>query len=617
MTTKKWVERGTIILFIIMITINVINSTITLHNPRGSNNRLNANTISTENQNRLFDSQSDSKSGYCWGPELYYYANSKLLIQWTQSQSCSFDEQCNIVLQYRCDPFIRDGESSDTIPYDISTYNNKITDENDNEEYEYGMHEDFNFYQACETRQRNKGLFTADEELSGETAIYTRQNKNGARFGFECPEERDYFPYWHPSPWKDIAIFVTENAMCNYLQENSQNVMPKNLCSISELNNQKECEVHGGVWNQIPSWGLPPPDCSPFPVPLLINGRNVYSYWWTVPTSFENESCSIRLRLNISSSDYNGWPMGGNFTDSSSNGKNNSPIQSFPTISYYQQNLTLSVNPNWYGRTIEDRSFSFRIVNQPKMNLQTNATIYNLNVQGKRGTLSQTFPSLPYSFVPNKLAISEGDVIHFQWTGCDNNPSSYSGNGIVGTDRSNVVQIPAENSNIPNANPYYNPLFDDEYYQQYFAYLNQTSCLSAEELNQKYSGNFDAIQNDPQNCLVLNGVNSPYFDGGLFQMNRSQTYHFISSRNNNFGINTQKCTIIVTDKNIKDLADIVNNIQNNSTNSDNESYSWESVITISVSTISFTVVFIMVMFIIIKSIFKSREEKTSVLYFEQ
>ena len=65
------------------------------------------------------------------------------------------------------------------------------------------------------------GLFTADQQLKDDWAIYTRQNAAGTRRGLEVPEERDYYPYWGPTPWRDIAIMVsdkkTEDAMKKYV----------------------------------------------------------------------------------------------------------------------------------------------------------------------------------------------------------------------------------------------------------------------------------------------------------------------------------------------------------------------------------------------------------------
>ena len=54
-------------------------------------------------------------------------------------------------------------------------------------------------------------MFTADQNLKGVLPIFTRQNAAGTKRGYEVPEERDYFPYWGPTPWKDIAIMVSEN----------------------------------------------------------------------------------------------------------------------------------------------------------------------------------------------------------------------------------------------------------------------------------------------------------------------------------------------------------------------------------------------------------------------
>jgi len=63
------------------------------------------------------------------------------------------------------------------------------------------------------------GLFTADQKLRGDRAIYTRQNAAGTRRGLEVPEERDYYPYWGPTPWKDIAIMVSDQKTLNYMKK--------------------------------------------------------------------------------------------------------------------------------------------------------------------------------------------------------------------------------------------------------------------------------------------------------------------------------------------------------------------------------------------------------------
>ncbi|CAB4034813.1 Hypothetical predicted protein, partial [Paramuricea clavata] len=75
--------------------------------------------------------------------------------------------------------------------------------------------------------QATGGLFTADQKLKGKTSIYTRQNPNGGRSGYECNEERDYYPYWHPTDWIDIAVFAYNESMCQYYRKESFNVKNK------------------------------------------------------------------------------------------------------------------------------------------------------------------------------------------------------------------------------------------------------------------------------------------------------------------------------------------------------------------------------------------------------
>ncbi len=89
-----------------------IHADVYLHNPRGSNNRLNEATRDRNNANRLFDSQNNERGGYNAG-SLYYYAGSQLKLEWTNQHSCNSKlSNCEFVLQYMCADSIRDG--SDT-----------------------------------------------------------------------------------------------------------------------------------------------------------------------------------------------------------------------------------------------------------------------------------------------------------------------------------------------------------------------------------------------------------------------------------------------------------------------------------------------------------------------
>lgn len=96
------------------------------------------------------------------------------------------------------------------------------------------MHEDYDYYMNCRYRFRNRGLFTADRRLNGNTARFTRQNNNGNRRGYECPEERDHYPYWHPTEWIDLAIQTNDPSRCSWYQEESENVKGRHFCSLPD-----------------------------------------------------------------------------------------------------------------------------------------------------------------------------------------------------------------------------------------------------------------------------------------------------------------------------------------------------------------------------------------------
>ena len=508
-----------------------------MHNPRGSNNRLNEGNNNRNNGNRLFDSQNNNRGGYNVGDGtgngdgnsgagegiMKYYASSILPIEWTNQHSCGQENNdCQMIIQYSCD----NGDNSSTMR-DGDNTNTPNADTAENADNDTGRHEPKSYYDECRTRKRNKGLFTADQNLNGDTAKYTRQNPNGTRRGLECPEERDYYPYWHPTMWRDVAILTNNpGEYCDKYQEESQNVKGKNYCSVIEHNNEVECEANGGTWRTQAPWGIKKPEC----LKAAWNrdnhlgnaqmhtgdensmaGAYTNSYNWTLPNVNE-ATCVLRLRYNISTGDYP-WDL-----NATHNGKDYSPVTNDPVVDIgLEKGLTLAINTAQFGRTFQDRSHIFRIIPRPS-NIPATSVIHNLNVRGRRGNIVQNYPAVEYDFVPNRLEMAVTDYVHWQWTGSNNNPNN-DGEGKARTDRSNVAQIKNLADNYP-MRPEDVTMFDSVAEVQEFATLGGTD-------------------------KKLDDVD-PYFNGGLKQMSRG-TYFYMCTRNNNFSNRSQKGTIIVGD----------------------------------------------------------------------
>ena len=59
----------------------LVDADVYLHNPRGSNNRLQGRNRNRDNNNRMFDSQNNARGGYNVGTDsLTYYEGSTLQV---------------------------------------------------------------------------------------------------------------------------------------------------------------------------------------------------------------------------------------------------------------------------------------------------------------------------------------------------------------------------------------------------------------------------------------------------------------------------------------------------------------------------------------------------------
>jgi hypothetical protein len=358
-----------------------------------------------------------------------------------------------------------------------------------------GRHESYESYDSCRKRQRRSSLYSGGQNLNENLgAAATRQNPNGGRFGLECPEERDYYPYWHPTEWKDIVIFASDaDKRCPLYRKESQNVVPKGYCNSPKLavgdpnvpptlpqaeqipNTPQQCGAQPGEqWLQAVAWDIDPPECYALPDVAdnmqgnMPNGKS-QSYMWRIPEDiFDGDTCVLRVRYNISSGDLNMNPALRNSQDPDADdgaefdyffdldAKFNAPGAQ-PALTNEQKDfiglgwnvagpLQMQVDQNHWGRTFEDRSHTFTVRAKPEA--LSGVKIINYNVRGKRGTQTQVYPATTYEFVPPDLVVNQGDFLHFQWTGSDSNPNN-AGHGKQGTDRTNLVQIESRATNRP------------------------------------------------------------------------------------------------------------------------------------------------------------------------
>ena len=511
-----------------------------------------------KNKNFNSDSQNNNNGGYNVGDRfstaainetgqnrpVYFQSaadggDTELEIEWWNQHGCGkIDENdansinCQIVLQYTCQDSskssMKNGFSTNTASW-TQMKNKRGKDTRDNNEkfaakkarktddYEKtgdsGEHESWEYYDACFMRERNNGIFVADQNRAqNRGATRTRQNPAGTRRGFECPEERDYFPYWHPTPWIDMAILTSLPETCDFYETESSNRKGRFECveyyeetvnltrkHASTASTEEHCLALHGKWTEFFNFLEIAPaqsetDCQSVAENMnKIFGEEII---WAVPyLDGENrhlvpeKQCLILppkiicekapwSRANHLGNDENKdlasfkWTLPHfHFLEESKdcairiryNISSDDYAQDFSSETYFENQhfdndpeievhpkmkLRLAANSAQLGRTFQDRTHIFEIQQRPTT-LPKNAKLVNLGVRGRRGNIVQTFPSVEYDFTPNRLVLDQNTFVHVQWDGSNSQPKNQAGEGRDQTDRSNMVPMGQANWNIP------------------------------------------------------------------------------------------------------------------------------------------------------------------------
>jgi hypothetical protein len=586
-----------------------VNADVYLHNPRGSNNRLDEANRDRNNGNRLWDSQNNNRGGNNVG-QVYYYANTEVPIEWTNQHTCgNANNNCEIIIQYMCDSRLRDGTTTNTIP----TNSLQCYGWDCDQDVRFGRHESWDYYMNCANRERNKGLFTSDQKLNGNQAIYTRQNPNGGRRGLECPEERDYYPYWGPTPWRDIAILTNQPERCAAYQAESQNVKPRKFCDLPytarQYNSNKPipitqaaCEEVNyfdqmlnttvrGSWKTREAFNVEAPLCldSPWTRDNHLGndaGGETAVYRWKVPSDWIHDRCALRIRYNISTDDIDHFDSASAITsanlNATYNGEGNSQKNNGDTLPILAKEIgekyglteqeakdrqywlegnpdVQPFGPSQLTTPIElqlaintnqfGRTFedrTFRFSIKSRPSDLQDAVIQNVQVRGKRGNIVQTYPGTEYDFTPNQLNCKKDDYVHFQWTGSNTNPNNNAGQGKQGTDRHNVLRLKAANFAEVGQS-------DNKDYGNVYGQFGNSYPAHLDDAFLGFS------RTDKEALAILNGPGrqfggemselddaGTYFDLGPRRCTQNGVYHYMSTRNNNFSNRSQKAKITVS-----------------------------------------------------------------------
>lgn len=449
-----------------------------------------------------------------------FLEGSKMDVTWTAQHGCGNPKNyCRMIVDWTCDTHniitdtnaVNDQEFKDGMrvqlhsglntntPQDPNDVSNIAATTGNNNANGVGRHESEEYYYYGKQRERNRGLFTADQKLQGNAQINTRQNPGGTRRGLEIPEERDYWPWNFPSPWRTMAILTNNVTRCEEEKQFSQNNIAKYQCvppantawnavdsNKIKHDNKDDCENDGYVWKGYKWNGLPPVQCIqntwsqvnnlgnvagtadgglpqtlPIAFPTVQEAEDSGCYIYTDDTAARSNIKSyravVRMRYNMSVMDYDAYRVGKDCNQNKNQGVQ-SPIEQNPTVDVgvLMQGLRLAINTAQTGRTFQDRSHAFTVVAKPSP--LTGRVIHNMNVQGKRGNIVQTFPAVEYDYWPRKLEIARRDCMAIHWVGSNTHNNGApggdgqtgdAGEGRGGSDRHNIAQVLKKNQTYP------------------------------------------------------------------------------------------------------------------------------------------------------------------------